>query len=346
MVARALSGDRRAMARVITWMENGGEAAWDAMMLLYPHTGRAHVVGITGAPGVGKSSLVNELARAFRRKGRRVGVVAVDPTSPFSGGALLGDRLRMRDVGVDRNVFIRSMASRGGLGGLAPATFNVARVLDACGYDVVIVETVGAGQNEVDIARMADTTVVLQMPSTGDEIQAMKAGVLEVADILVVNKADLPGAESAVSALESMLDAGEDRQQGHHGSLATSLHESSAADEPASKWKVPVLKTCAVQGEGIDELVAVIEAHREEQVSSGRYLLRQRDRARDELTSLLRDMLFNDLIGRLPEAVVNDAISMISSRKLDPHAAALRLMEIATTAVVREGAPEMPCGCC
>src|SRR3990172_9234367 len=193
LVADLLAGSRRALARVITLVENRAPGTAEALALLYPHTGRAYLVGITGAPGTGKSTVVNALARTLRAQGRTVGIVAVDPTSPFSGGAVLGDRIRMIDLAGDPGVFIRSMAPRGSLGGLAAATSDVVRVLDAAGFDDVLIETVGAGQSEVDIARTATTTIVVDAPGMGDEVQAIKAGILEIADILVVNKADRPG---------------------------------------------------------------------------------------------------------------------------------------------------------
>jgi LAO/AO transport system kinase len=217
LAQRLLAGDRRALARLISRVENNGQEAIEALVALYPHTGQTHIVGITGAPGTGKSTLVNELAKAYRAAGVRVGIVAVDPTSPFSGGAILGDRIRMRDLSGDPDVFIRSMASRGNLGGLARATADVVKVLDAAGFQTVLVETVGAGQSEVEIARTAHTTLVVEAPGLGDDVQAIKAGVLEIADILVVNKADREGAEHTRRGLQMMLDLGADQNVRHHG---------------------------------------------------------------------------------------------------------------------------------
>ncbi len=205
-VEAVLSGDRRAMARLITRIENDAASARVELAQLYAHTGRAHIVGITGAPGAGKSTLVNELAKAYRADSRRVGVLAVDPTSPFSGGAVLGDRIRMRDLSGDPGVFIRSMATRGSLGGLARATASAIKVLDAAGFDVVMVETVGAGQSEVEIAQTAHTVVVVEAAGMGDDVQAIKAGLLEIADVFAVNKADHPGADHTIAALEMLLD--------------------------------------------------------------------------------------------------------------------------------------------
>ena len=230
-VQRVLDGDRRALARLLTDVENEREGAEQALAALFPHTGRAWVIGVTGAPGTGKSTLVSEMTKRYRAQGKTVGILAVDPTSPFTGGALLGDRVRMRDLSGDSGVFIRSMATRGSLGGLARATRDAIRVLDAAGFDVVLVETVGAGQNEVDIVRAADTTVVVEAPGMGDEVQAIKAGILEIADVLVVNKADRQGVNHTVQALRMMLEIGHPSSRSaliaHHGRLIPA-HEAAA----------------------------------------------------------------------------------------------------------------------
>ncbi|MEP7292403.1 MAG: methylmalonyl Co-A mutase-associated GTPase MeaB, partial [Chloroflexota bacterium] len=208
LVERLVKGDRRALARLLTYVENEREGVEEALAVLFPQTGHAWVVGITGAPGTGKSTLVTEIAKLYRAQGETVAILAVDPTSPFTGGALLGDRVRMRDLSGDAGVFIRSMATRGSLGGLARATRDAIRVLDAGGFSIILVETVGAGQNEVDIVRTADTTVVVEAPGMGDEVQAIKAGILEIADVLVVNKADRQGVNHTVQALKMMLELG------------------------------------------------------------------------------------------------------------------------------------------
>ncbi len=248
---------RRALARLISVLEAGGPAARAALREVYPRAGRAHVVGLTGPPGSGKSTLAAALARAYRARGERVAILAVDPTSPYSGGALLGDRVRMPDLAADADVFVRSMASRGAVGGLALATGSVTAALDTAGYGRILIETVGVGQDEVAVARTAQTTVVVTVPGLGDEVQALKAGLLEVADVLVVNKADRPDADQARAELV--------------------LLQSLAA--PAA-WQPPVLSTVAVRGEGVGELVAALEAHRAYLDSSGEGARRARERAR------------------------------------------------------------------
>ena len=219
LVETVLNGDRLALARLLTQVENDTSDGRDALDALFPYTGKAHLIGVTGAPGTGKSSLVNQLALHFRKQSKRVAIVAVDPSSPFTGGAVLGDRVRMKDLSGDHGVFIRSMASRGSIGGLAQATASIAQVFDAAGYEIIMIETVGAGQSEVDIAKLAHTTLVVEAPGLGDDIQAIKAGILEIADIIVVNKADRPGAESTEKALKSMLDLAHPTQRvfAHHG---------------------------------------------------------------------------------------------------------------------------------
>jgi LAO/AO transport system kinase len=332
-ITQALAGERRAIARLISLMERGGSEARRALAELYPHTGRAHLVGVTGASGTGKSTLVNEMAKAYRRQGLAVGIVAVDPTSPFSGGAILGDRIRMRDLATDPHIFIRSMATRGSLGGLARATADAARVLDAAGYPLILVETVGAGQSEVDIARTAHTTVVLQMPAAGDEIQAIKAGILEVADVLVVNKADLPGADSAVAALQAMLNLNSVHTELHHGRLARVGMDSPMEQLP---WRPPVLKTCALRGDGVEELIAAIQAHWQYQCDSGRREQREREHAADELRRILRYALLQRLLDQIPQRDLKDTVERIVAREEDPYSAAERLIADAGLELDRE----------
>src|SRR5512139_3928480 len=262
LIDRALQGDRRALSRLISRVENGGTEVWSNLALIYPRTGQAHIVGVTGAPGTGKSTLVSEMARQTRQHhpAITVGIVAVDPTSPFSGGAVLGDRIRMRDLAGDAGVFIRSMATRGSLGGLARATTDIVKVLDAAGFQLILIETVGAGQSEIDIARTADTVIVVEAPGLGDEVQAIKAGILEIADILVVNKADRDGVQSTVNALHAMLDLGKSASSVlHHGQLLPIDPPPSTALE---RWRPPIVKTIASEGKGLEEVLNAVAQHR------------------------------------------------------------------------------------
>lgn len=321
-----LAGDRRTLARLITRVENRTPDSHAALARLYPHTGRAYLVGITGAPGTGKSTVVNALTRTLREREQTVGIIAVDPTSPFSGGAVLGDRIRMADLAGDRGVFIRSMANRGSLGGLAATTGDVARVLDAAGFDVVLIETVGAGQSEVDIARTAYTTIVVDAPGMGDDVQAIKAGILEIADILVVNKADRPGAENTVRALRAMLELG------HR--LRTNLHHGELLARPASPdasvydfWQVPILKTIATEGEGLGALADAIERHRAYLADSGLLVERQRAGIEAELAARLREALLDRLIRQRTPAALEELIERVLARQLDPGSAVRMLMD-------------------
>lgn len=309
LIPQALAGDRRALARLISHIEDDGPSAKAALAALHPHTGQAHIVGVTGAPGTGKSTLVNELAKALRAEEHIVGIVAVDPTSPFTGGALLGDRVRMRDLAGDPGVFVRSMATRGSLGGLARATADVAKVLDAAGFDIVLVETVGAGQAEVDVARTAHTTVVVEAPGLGDDVQALKAGILEIADILVVNKTDRPGAGRTARALEATL--GLDRNAG-------------AGDD---NWRPPILKTVALDGTGVEEVMEAIFAHRAYLQESGLWVRRERERARTDLMKLLERELIRRLMKRVGPGALERWVERIVARDADPYLAVEELLE-------------------
>ncbi len=301
---RVLDGDRRALTRVLTFVENGYPEGKEALKYLYPKSGQAHIVGITGPTGSGKSTLTGALAREYRKQGRKLGIVAVDPTSPFSHGAILGDRIRMQDLTSDPEVFIRSMATRGALGGLAAATGDVVTVLDAAGNDVVLVETVGAGQDEVEIADTAHTTVVINVPGAGDDMQAIKAGILEIADILVVNKADQPAAEAVFKQLHIYTDL-----QRHEG------------------WQVPILKTIAHKEQGIIELLEAIDKHREYLSESGRLEEMVRHRARRQLLSVAQAMLLaRVLAGSKGDERVDELVEAIAGREIDPHTAAERLI--------------------
>jgi len=345
LVEAVLSGDRRAISRLITHIENNAGDAYASLAQIYPRTGQAHIIGITGSPGTGKSTLVNELAKAYRAADRRVGVVAVDPTSPFSGGAILGDRIRMRDLAGDPGVFIRSMATRGSLGGLARATANAIKVLDAAGFETIIVETVGAGQSEVEIAETAHTVVVVEAPGMGDDVQAIKAGILEIADIFAVNKADREGADRAASALEMMLDLGSSvsgRRGGrgvalHHGRLMEVAQGSSQAGDREARspdnnisdstdWRSPIVKTIALHGEGIPELMDAITSHRQYLEASDELSRRNRVRVANELEHILRDELTNRLLDKIDQGALADLMAQVTARQLDPYAAAQYLI--------------------
>lgn len=334
LVEPVLAGDRRALARLLTAVEGSAADLPQALAALYPHTGRAWVIGITGAPGTGKSSLVNALAKAFRERGRTIGIIAVDPTSPFSGGAILGDRIRMRDLAGDRGVFIRSMATRGSLGGLSRATRDAIRVLDAAGFEIIFVETVGAGQSEVDIVRTAQTTVVVEAPGLGDDVQAIKAGILEIADVLVVNKADRPGADHTVRALRAMLELGHPVSRGpltaHHGRL---LQTAPVDDSHERLWLPPVVETVATESQGIDALLQALEAHRQHLLQDGIQRSRERERIEIELLDRLQASLLARLLSRVPADVFAAVIEQVQSRALDPQSAAAALLEVYDQAV-------------
>lgn len=320
-----LNGDRAALARVLTEVENDTPTGRHALDVLFAQTGRAHVLGVTGAPGTGKSSLVNQLAYLYRHPAgsepaQRVAIIAVDPSSPFSGGAILGDRIRMRDLAGDPGVFIRSMASRGAMGGLAHKTLEFAQVFDAAGFDVVIVETVGAGQAEVEIASLAHTVLVVETPGLGDDIQAIKAGILEIADILVVNKADLPGAEKAVHALRAMLELA------RPGCMYAGEHVLGTSIEPAianqqNGWSVPVVPAIAVQPGGTEQLFQEVQKHLGYLRVSGEWQLREQDRLQRMLFETVRDTLEARWRVIVPEQKLQHVLEDVKKRHLSIHEA-------------------------
>ncbi len=327
LVAQLLAGNRRALARIISLIEDGAAEAPLLLSALYGYTGRAHVIGITGAPGTGKSTLVNALARAYRNQGRTVGIIAVDPTSPFSGGALLGDRVRMRDLAGDTGIFIRSMATRGSLGGLAHATADVISVLDAAGFERIVVETVGVGQAEVDIASATHTTVVVEAPGLGDEVQAIKAGVLEIADIFAVNKADREGADRTVLALQ-MMQGLAPVVTGHHraAGAATPNPRPQPGPQEDGSWLPPIQKTIALHGEGVGVLCEWIERHAVYLRETGGWARREATRAAAELEHILRERLLTDFLAGLSDGRFAETVAAIVRREADPYSAAAHLL--------------------
>jgi LAO/AO transport system kinase len=326
LVEQLLSGNRLALTRLLTQVENDTPEGRAALTELFPHTGKAHLIGVTGAPGTGKSSLVNQLALHFRkREERHVAVVAVDPSSPFTGGAVLGDRVRMRDLAGDPGVFIRSMASRGSLGGLAQTTAGLVQVFDAAGFDVILIETVGAGQAEVEIARLAHTTLVIEAPGLGDDIQAIKAGILEIADILVVNKADRPGIENTLKALKNALELAHPVRHvfQHHGKLEI----VEAPNEPVyNSWIPPILQTVATEGTGIRELADEIARHAEHLRESGDWAARERGRLGSELEAMLQEMLVARFREQVPESYYEEVLDRVFERELAPWEAVKMLL--------------------
>ena len=307
-VEQLRAGNPRAVARALSAVERGGAEAREVIAAIFRFTGRAHIIGVTGAPGTGKSTLVNEIAKQYRRRGQRVGIIAVDPTSPFSGGALLGDRLRMQDLSGDSGVFIRSMATRGSLGGLAAATSDAVKVLDAAGFEIVLVETVGAGQNEVEIAQNAHTTIVVEAPGMGDDIQAIKAGIMEIADLLIVNKADHDEVSATVAALEMNLN----------------LKPKAEND-----WRPPVLKTIATTGEGVVDVVEWLGKHRAYLETHRLLEERERARFRAELAMVVQRELMVRLLRGVNGTKIETLVEKIAAREMDVYAAAEKLIGIA-----------------
>lgn len=302
-----LGRDRRQLSRVLTAVDNQSRQGAEVVRLLHPHTGKAHVIGITGPAGAGKSTLTCELAKEFRRRNKTVAIIAVDPSSPFAGGAILGDRIRMADLSGDPGVWMRSLATRGAMGGLSDSTVDMVQVYDAFGFDVVIVETVGAGQDEVDIVRTAHTIVVVTIPGGGDDIQAMKAGILEIADVFVVNKADREGADTVAAQLREMMNL-------------------SPIRKPR---RTPIIKTVAMRGTGVDELTTALETHLAGLRESGDLLKKERERVRHQVLAMVRRELFARVMrAQAPTDQLEREISAVLHREQDPRTAAEKLIAL------------------
>ncbi|HAA47942.1 MAG TPA: methylmalonyl Co-A mutase-associated GTPase MeaB [Synergistaceae bacterium] len=304
LVEKALEGDPRSMARLISMVESESPFAENLMKAVYPYSGKAHIIGVTGSPGSGKSTLLDKLIGELKKKGKTVGVIAVDPSSPFSGGAVLGDRLRMQGHSLDRDVFIRSMGTRGSLGGLSRATYEAALILDACGKDVVLIETVGVGQSEIDIVKIADTVCLVLVPGMGDDIQVMKAGIMEIADIFVVNKSDKEGAERVATEVNMMLDLLPDRT-----------------------WRPPVVSTVAERGEGIDALCGKIEEHRNHLKETDEGRKRKYYRLEVEVEEILSREIARIVERAWEEERTTELLEKLADRKIDPYTVAGSLID-------------------
>jgi LAO/AO transport system kinase len=331
LAQRVLANEPRAVGRAMRLVDDRLPGGGELLKTLWPHTGRAWILGVTGNPGAGKSTLCDRLIAGYRERGWRVGVVAVDPTSPYSGGAILGDRVRMSRHATDDGVFIRSLATRGHLGGLSHSARDVVRVLDACGHDVVLVETVGVGQDELEVTRTAHTTLVLMAPGMGDEVQATKAGILECADVFAVNKADREGADSTARDLELMIALGNEtilglsKARGHATHTAADGHAPAAAAARDGRWTPPIVKCVATRGEGMPELMAALDRHRAWVQGTEQGRARRRTRLAQEVREALREALIEAAVKELSEDI-DAAVRDVEAHAVDPYTATEQLV--------------------
>ena len=339
LIKSVLEGNRLSISRLLSQVENNSPESHAVLAELFPHTGKAHLIGVTGAPGTGKSSLVNQLALHYRKSHpsrQKVAIIAVDPSSPFTGGAVLGDRVRMRDLSGDDGVFIRSMASRGSLGGIAQTTASFAQVFDAAGFEIIIIETVGAGQSEVDIARLAHSTIVVEAPGLGDDIQAIKAGILEIADVIVINKADRPGVEVTERALRSTLELAHPTKRvvRHHGkNMSTGDYSITQTDTNKIIWIPPINKTVATEGKGIAELAESIARHADHLRQTGDWAARDRARLGSEVDALIRDELMSRFLENIQQEKYDEVVEKVLNRDLSPYEAVKFLVNLTSTAL-------------
>ncbi len=303
---KLIEGDRRSIARAISVAESNDRGSSELLKSIYPDTGNAYRVGITGPPGAGKSTITNQITKYFRAHDKKVGIIAVDPTSPFTGGALLGDRVRMNDIGQDPGVFIRSMATRGSLGGLSKKAIDAADVLDSAGFDFIILETVGVGQSELDIANASDTTIVVLVPESGDSVQAMKAGLMEIADFFVVNKSDRPGSEQAVTALRTIL---------------------MMKDHDESTWMPAIIKSVAIENKGIKEIAAEIERHKNYLIETNKFLKRREDRTKIRIRNIVEEKIREELWSGTGEKSLNSSLDKVVLGNLSPYHIAEEIIE-------------------
>lgn len=303
---RLLNGDRRACARLITMLENNDNKAIDILRDLYKYSGNAYVIGVTGAPGSGKSTLTDKIVKEFRKKGKKIGILAIDPTSPFTGGAILGDRIRMNDLTLDKNVFIRSMGTRGALGGMSRATWGAVKVLDIFGMDYIFIETVGVGQSEIDIVKIADTVLMVMVPNLGDDIQAIKAGIMEIADVFAINKSDLEGADRTKLEIEMNLDLSEDKE-----------------------YRPPVVKVSARQNKGIDDLIDKLMEHRRYLEDTGKIIERRKKNIKLEIMKLIEEELMSLIMDKaFRENLIEDLANDVIAKETDPYTAKERLIDL------------------